>query len=357
MIRILPLHFARKKRHQTNRDPKDILDTLDAMASLGSVAALQSVFQHVFLPPQLPPGEDETSCIPTLLPLILSSLQEFQAFQDAKTLGHVGRAIIAVENFQKLENKSDGVSEITLNDVFASLEHRVHIEAQNSGVLVYFTSSEVIFEVFELSPSNEAVYSMSGRLQRYFPEDVVAVPHEIFNGKDFQTTVARTLATMSRESVAEMQPRTLKAGAYQVEARDTVYPFIVKNLFVAILQSSGGSQRHVPGFWKNTREEVMWSNGNKLPWRRSPAWLLLRVVLEKTLSPPDVNDQTHDCALYKRYMVFLMCKILERALDLQMSSDTLSVMNAKLAQRLVKLDIKQPESWMFTTSNILGEQI
>ena len=107
---------------------------LGAMASLEPVAALQSVFQHVFLPPQLPPGEDETSCIPTLLYLILSSLQEFQAFQNATNLGHVRRAIIAVENFQKLETKSDGVSETALNDVFASLKDRgtLRLETQDS---------------------------------------------------------------------------------------------------------------------------------------------------------------------------------------------------------------------------------
>lgn len=102
-------------------------------------------------------------------------------------------------------------------------------------MLVRSTASDVMFEVFELSPTNEAVYSTPGRLRRYFPDDAVSIPTNTFDEPEFRTTIAHTISTMSHESVAEMQPRAMKAGQSQVEERDTVQPFIVKNLFLAIL--------------------------------------------------------------------------------------------------------------------------
>ncbi|UNI16722.1 hypothetical protein JDV02_003134 [Purpureocillium takamizusanense] len=207
-------------------------------------------------------------------------------------------------------------------------------------------SSGVRFEVFELSPSNAAVYSGPGRLRRYFPEDAVTVPQDALNCIDFWNAMATTLARMSSEPVREMQARATKANAKQVEERDTVEPFIVKNLLVAILISLGGSQVSVSGFWKKTREEVMWSDGNKLPWRRSPVWLLLRVVLQQELSPAHAAG-SH--GLYKRYMVFLMSKIMEQCLDSDMHSDALAVMSTKIGRRLLKLDT-QEEPWLLTVA-------
>lgn len=97
----------------------------------------------------------------------------------------------------------------------------------------------------------------------------------------------------------------------------------------------------------------MWSNGNELFWHRSPVWLLLRVVLEQVLSPPPTGNQIHDCGLYKRYMIFFMSKILERYLGLEMDTDFLSVMNDKIAQRLIKLYVQQTEDWLKATSTIV----
>ncbi|KFA69359.1 hypothetical protein S40285_09628 [Stachybotrys chlorohalonatus IBT 40285] len=106
----------------------------------------------------------------------------------------------------------------------------LHVVAQNAGTLVRSTQSRVIFETFELSPSNAAVYSTSGRLRRYFPDAAVAVPFEVFEDSEFIKAIAQTLATMSHQSVSEMQPRAMKAKKNQIEERDTVKPFIVNHL-------------------------------------------------------------------------------------------------------------------------------
>ncbi|UNI17477.1 hypothetical protein JDV02_003817 [Purpureocillium takamizusanense] len=322
---------------------------------------LQSIVHHVFLPPKLPSGEDDGCWVPALIELILSALSTFRDHRtDTDDFDCIKAAIGSIRNFQETRTETGEILEPALEKCLheaaqalkvAGVTIPVHVVAQNAGVIIRSTSSGIRFEVFELSPPNEAVYSTSGRLRRYFPEDVVTVPQDVFNRGDFQKTMATTLTTMSREIVSEMQPRITKANARQVEERDTAEPFIVKSLLVAILISLGGSQDEASsGFWKNTREEVMWSDGNKLPWRRSPVWLLLRVVLQQALSPA----QDPGChGLYKRFMIFFMSRVLERCLDSAMQSDELAVINAKIGRRLLKLDT-QKEPWLVAVAVAVG---
>jgi hypothetical protein len=226
--------------------------------------------------------------------------------------------------------------------------------SQNAGVLVRRVHDEVVFELFELSPSNEAVYSTSGRLRRHFPEVAASILSESFRDVNLRDTIANTLGTMSREGVAEMQPKAWKAKAAHVEERDTVLPFILKNLFPAMIQAFGGTNSQVNGFWKHTREEVIWGHGSKLPWRRSPAWLLLRTALQSTLSPP-TNDGSYDSSLYKKFMVFFLSKLLHRCVQAGWGCDQLDLMSVKIARRLLKLDVQEAEAWMTYTSNVIKE--
>lgn len=145
--------------------------------------------------------------------------------------------------------------------------------------------------------------------------------------------------------MSEAQSYIKKANAMQVEERDTAQPFVVNHLFAAILQGMGGHETRVPGIWKNTREEVMWDN-TKLPWHRSPAWLLLRIMLQTTLSPATVGQEEYDDGLYKRFMIFFMSFILDQCLAEDMTSDILSIVNAKISRRLVKLDLPSSEPWL-----------
>ncbi|KFA75787.1 hypothetical protein S40288_09660, partial [Stachybotrys chartarum IBT 40288] len=328
------------------------------MATFKATAALRSIINHVFLPPHLPSGEDGMSWIAELFELIHASLQDFRLLHDEAEADFVRQAMVAMHSLDQSRDRFGAISAHDVTELFSRMRQEdgpvpLHVVAQNAGILVRSTPSQVVFETFELSPSNTAVYSTPGRLRRYFPDAAVAVPFETFEDSEVIKVIAQTLATMSHQSVSEMQPRAMKAKRNQIEERGTVKPFIVNHLFLAIIRSIGGVQHQVATICKNTREDVMWSDGHKLPWRRSPIWLLIRVTLERTLSPPSKEAGPKGCMLYKRFMIYFLSRILEQCLQENMESDILSIMNAKLARRLVKLDTGCHSQWLRTVGNTM----
>ncbi|KIM76438.1 hypothetical protein PILCRDRAFT_649806 [Piloderma croceum F 1598] len=68
------------------------------------------------------------------------------------------------------------------------------------------------------------------------------------------------------------------------------------------------------------------------PWRRTPYWLMVRVALQTSLKEWEVEPR---CG-YKVFITFVLARILERALNANMSHHVLFVMNAKIAIRVSK---------------------
>ena len=104
------------------------------------------------------------------------------------------------------------------------------------------------------------------------------------------------------------------------------------------LLQANGHRIFPPRLRKRVRDEVCLSHGAKLPWRRSPFWLVLRVGLQRYL-----------CALHgseagRVYYKFLICLFLTRLIDDSLghlSPDILALLNAKLARRLFKLEAEK----------------
>jgi hypothetical protein len=63
------------------------------------------------------------------------------------------------------------------------------------------------FQMFELAPMNEAVMSTKGRLGRSFPASAIGVDLKQARSAEFRTAVAQTLALLSHQPVAGMQPQ------------------------------------------------------------------------------------------------------------------------------------------------------
>ena len=154
----------------------------------------------------------------------------------------------------------------------------VKVAAQNAAVLITREQDKLVFEQFELSPQNEAIFSTRGRLIRTFPALAVGVNAALLQQEDFASTIANTLTTMSHQIVPGMQPQTKKAGASHDEDRDSTRPAIVSELFFGMLRGIGSTYQ-TSSLSKNTREEVLWKQARR-PWRRSPMWLLIRVTLQ-----------------------------------------------------------------------------
>ncbi|EXK26576.1 hypothetical protein FOMG_16822 [Fusarium oxysporum f. sp. melonis 26406] len=224
-----------------------------------------------------------------------------------------------------------------------------HMPAQNSGAFMYRTAASVTFETFELSPSNKDVMETRGRLVRRFPANATEILCRDVEDADFQDAFAKTLAKMSHQTVKETKHKLKKAKQEHIEDRETVHPRIVVDLLPGILRGVG-KQVSVTGISKNTHEEVTWSN-SKLPWRRSPLWLLIRVGLQLTM----VRFSSRGQDMYKEFMVLLMAEVLDISTKHDAGSDELRTMSAKICRRLCKLDHPYDGRWLIHVRHILSE--
>lgn len=233
----------------------------------------------------------------------------------------------------------------------------VQINQQNAGLTIRKVEDGAVFEMFELSPKNGSVLETKGRLFRLFPAIAVHVTRDVLNEPDFQSTVANTMATMSHQRVAQVIPKARKAGQSHEEERDTASPAVVTELLASILLGFG-REVSAQGIRKHTREEVLWNN-SKLPWRRSPTWLLVRVTLQLSFQRLALLDKD----IYKKFMVYFMAQILETAQARSLDSVILHTMSAKIVRRLSKLRNSDNGPWigpirraMEETSRLLDER-
>ncbi|UKZ64306.1 uncharacterized protein TrAtP1_005525 [Trichoderma atroviride] len=287
---------------------------------------LEYVFHHVFLPPQLPNGDDASPTTELcLIELVRDCLIEFLPEVDLSYHEAIKSAAALMKNIHTSSSldgylQEDGVRAVlkqigphNFSESFASF----HITAQNAGVMLRLDNDLVIFEMFELCPTNGSVYSTAGRLIRQFPAIAVGIPIHIYADDGFQDVLIKTLVKMSYQAVGEAIPKTKKAKQLHNEERDTVDPKIVTELLYGYLRGMG-SEAHVSGITKHTREEVLWKQ-SKLPWRRSAVWLLIRVSLQLTLDRTAVGSGE----LYKSFIVFFLSRVLTAATDKKMDSEIL----------------------------------
>ena len=157
----------------------------------------------------------------------------------------------------------------------------------------------------------------------------VDIPHSMSQDPDFISELSLFLSQMSSEAIPDAQPTIRKAGEEIAEPRNTTNPRYITELLAGILRGIGDPAdiQRIP---KRIADEVHCSGG--LPWRRSPFWLVLRVALQTTLYS---SSQTHH--EYKSFMVYLLAKILQLAINAKFPSDLIHIMHAKLSRRRTKL--------------------
>lgn len=162
-----------------------------------------------------------------------------------------------------------------------------------------------------------------GRLRRSFPGRTLLLKTEVFDEDEFQVVLAQTFAKMSHQSAPGTQPQVRKSTQYHNEDRDTTHPKIVTELLFAYLAYvAEPAEDHA--LWKNTREEFLWDNA-RLPWRRSPLWLLIRVAMQLEFSRSCIAS-CKPSDTYKIFMVFLMSHVFEMAFSKPTSSPVISSM-------------------------------
>lgn len=182
-----------------------------------------------------------------------------------------------------------------------------------------------------------------GALQWNFPGVVVALPSVDFEVSELRTQLASFLQQASIEHISDFTARAKKGGFLAVEPRETVDPSMVTQVLLTLLEANG--YRIAPTYLeKRVRDEVCWAEGSEKPWRRSAFWLVLRVGLGRHLAAiygPGVGR-----VYYKIFLCMVLSLIIEDAVQMEINSELLVLLNAKLGRRLAKLegDLKHTSS-------------
>jgi hypothetical protein len=322
-----------------------------------SAEATSYLVNHIALPPQLPHDDDfDPEHERCLLNTTLDALQSLKTFATAQHDGSLNHAILTIKNLTRSKDRLGNVDEAELRELLHELSNGqntgsmpLEIKAQNAGILITSDGERIAFEFFELSPNNKSAMA-KGRLIRTFPGLAASIPITKLKDQSLQHMLANTLAKMSTQAAPGFQPQAYKAGRNHDEDRDTTHPGMVTDYLPRIIAALGETTS-VTRITKNTREEVLWSNC-KTPWRRSPVWLLVRVTLQLLFTRQDSSGPAAE-SLYKIFLIQLLSLIQERAQSnwQLLGSGSLHVLNAKMLQRLRKLESQSQlhfvkPSWM-----------
>ncbi|KAG2757812.1 hypothetical protein P692DRAFT_20789290 [Suillus brevipes Sb2] len=311
---------------------------------------LEYIINHVFLPLKLPQGSDQSlendlalsqAVIETALSFSeqLPSDKQLLWMSSLKMLQNLNFSIrFSAMSAKEVESQ---ISVMNNTDVLVYM-----IRAQNAAVVMRKLESETIFESFEVSPDPTAVMGAKGKLICSYPGPAITVPDTNIDAT-FPAELANFLAHMDQD-VLDAAATWTKAKSTVREERDTTHPRYITELLTGILRGLG-SIADVPRIRKRIGDDVLWDSA-KLPWRRSPLWLVIRVALQTTLERSALGRTT-----YKSFMLFFMARLTTLALDHELSNDILHFMSAKMARRLFKLGSSASPELSQMVSTVTGD--
>jgi hypothetical protein len=317
------------------RSSADALLRVSLKAMAPSTSAASYLINHVVLPLDLPQANDyDASYEQNLIEATQHALQDLRDHAVKAHQGAVTSAITAIDNLVRNRDSQGHVLEVSLAASLKKIASSpigsiipLEIKAQNAGLIVRRDCAYIVFESFELSPTNEAAMGCKGRLKRIFPGLASQIPISVMQDPGFQQSLASTLAKMSCN--AEFQPPKPRAN--------TTHPGFVTDFLIHVVTAIGepcDTKRII----KNTREEVL-SKQAHLPWRRSPLWLLIRVTLQLVFNRLNDTPSSPD-ELYKAFGLFALSHILGLAKVhwASLGNDSLRCLSAKTVRRLHKFE-------------------
>ncbi|OTA56699.1 hypothetical protein K449DRAFT_437916 [Hypoxylon sp. EC38] len=303
---------------------------------------LQTVFNHLVLPPQLPGQQDHN--IQTL------------SLEISKRLVHASEIVNDIvdqpwsDAFERLRAtlnlcaslNSAGLEKSTLLKSLRNLEPNstlvLYVAEQNAALLIrrdiYHENDRVVFEAFETSASSEQVLAADHALQWDFPGRSAHIPLASFADEVFQESLASFLEQANVESLHCLQAHAQKAKVSVTETRDTTNPALITQMLMPLLEAMGGHFQ-APVLRKRVRDDINFVGG-KLPWRRLPFWLVLRVVAQRQLCLTLGNKRGR--MAYKFLMSILFTKLLEESAG-KLHPELTTMLRMKLCRRMAKLEL------------------
>ncbi|KAK8186362.1 hypothetical protein BC567DRAFT_189406 [Phyllosticta citribraziliensis] len=306
-------------------------------------AILERLIFHVVLPEKLPGRQEESNpeiaaALTERLLQASRTLRDHAPHEDFQLWDDLRRIIITAEEV----NRNGQPSKAALIKAFHELEPGgviiLHVREQNAGVLISrpskYVRSSVFFEAFEASPRSEDVLAAPDALQWDFPGAAAVIPYTEFSNEAFQDSLAHFLQQSTTQALKQFAARARKSGSSVVEIRDTPDPAIITHMLMTLLRSYGVPS-NPPVLRKRVRDDVCWSDGAEMPWRRCPDWLVLRVGLARYLCNTYGGEVGR--ARYKFLMCVILANLLRDAVGV-VSLQPLHNLRAKLARRLAKLE-------------------
>ncbi|KAK3390606.1 hypothetical protein B0H63DRAFT_557555 [Podospora didyma] len=171
------------------------------------------------------------------------------------------------------------------------------------------------------------------------------IPLATFSDPSFTETLATFLEQASTEALDRFAARSRKAGASIPEARDSVNPALISQMFLPLLEAIGSSVQ-VPMLRKRIRDNVNLDKA-ELPWRRLPYWLVLRVAVQRHLYLALGNNKGR--AYYKFLIYALLSQLLTDCAG-ELAPKMTILLRSKLCRRLAKLEMERAEEplWFFS---------
>ena len=300
------------------------------------------IFNHVFLPPQLPHRDDYQNGAGdrALVKHLIVSCRLFRDLHLDEQYSQWSTILGTLRTFENSHRHNKSLSKNALKSAFRDVRDGavviLHVTLQNCGLIIRKVAGDYIIESFEASPPAAEVLAAEKSLQWDFPSRAVAVPSATFEEDSFQASFTEFLEKASVEPVKQFAAVTLKAGSYAFESRDTPAPAIVGQLLMALLEANGRKHKSMLTR-KRINDEVCWGDGAENPWRRSPTWLVLRVGIQRSLCY--LMGGNLGTLYYKFFMSFVLSSFMnEICAGGSLQSDRLAFARTKIARRMAKLE-------------------
>ncbi|KAK3938153.1 hypothetical protein QBC46DRAFT_441500 [Diplogelasinospora grovesii] len=307
---------------------------------------LASLYYHLVVPPIVPgSGVDETGKITqNLLTRLVRACRVLGQAGNAEVVDVCDRVAQSLTLCAQLNNGR--LEKASLLGAFHTLETEfiiLHVVEQNAGLIIRREIRDgvdtVIFESFEASPPTQDVLEAEGALQWDFPGRCSQIPYCEFTNSSFQSCLATFLEKGSAESLSRFAARSTKAGVDVIETRNTSDCALISQMLMSLLEAIG-SHADTPRFRKRVRDDVNIGN-EKIPWRRAPIWLILRVATRRQFCL-ELGDEVG--VICYKYMV---CALLTEFLDEctgKLPPEMAITLKAKLCRRLAKLETEKQQA-------------
>jgi hypothetical protein len=216
--------------------------------NIQSPEAIAYLINYLVLPPKFPQGDDpDPHHERILLRITFQVLQEFQTYLNNLVQSRQVQSVAStVTNLLDSLDSNGSISESQLAPILAGLNTgatqgaiSVEIRAQNARIFVSKHKDFIVFESFELSPTDKEVLAAKGRLVRSFPAFASMISAELFREADLRATLAQTIAKLASQPAPGFQPQIRKAKQDYDEMRDTTHPSMVTNLLMNVISALG----------------------------------------------------------------------------------------------------------------------